>query len=206
MWHALRLPVGFYFARSPGDLAFRVRLNDNVAAVLSGRLSTVLLDLVLVVFYGAFMFYLDRWLTLIGVADAGCAPRAAARRDSHARRPQPPHRPARGQARGRRFERAADDRDHQGHRFGERVFRSMGRLPGQARGGAAERGAARAAGADGQRDAFARQFPARARGRRAARDGRTHHRGRARRFPELDGELRRSRSNGWPRRAPRSSS
>ena len=66
MWHAMRLPVGFYFARSPGDLAFRVRLNDNVAAVLSGRLSTVLLDLVLVVFYGAFMFYLDRWLALIG--------------------------------------------------------------------------------------------------------------------------------------------
>jgi NHLM bacteriocin system ABC transporter peptidase/ATP-binding protein len=67
MWHALRLPVGFYFARSPGDLAGRVRLNDNVAAILSGRLSTVLLDLVLVAFYGAFMFYLDQWLTLIGV-------------------------------------------------------------------------------------------------------------------------------------------
>lgn len=67
MWHALRLPVGFYFARSPGDLAGRVRLNDNVANVLSGRLSTVLLDLVLVAFYGVFMFYLDRWLTLIGV-------------------------------------------------------------------------------------------------------------------------------------------
>jgi NHLM bacteriocin system ABC transporter peptidase/ATP-binding protein len=67
LWHALRLPVGFYFARSPGDLAGRVRLNDNVASILSGRLSTVLLDLCLVVFYGVFMFYLDPWLTLIGV-------------------------------------------------------------------------------------------------------------------------------------------
>jgi NHLM bacteriocin system ABC transporter peptidase/ATP-binding protein len=68
LWHALRLPVGFYFARSAGDLAGRVRLNDNVASILSGRLSTVLLDLFLVLFYGVFMSYLDGWLTLIGVA------------------------------------------------------------------------------------------------------------------------------------------
>ena len=68
LWHALRLPVGFYFARSAGDLSGRVRLNDNVASILSGRLSTVLLDLFLVLFYGVFMSYLDGWLTLIGVA------------------------------------------------------------------------------------------------------------------------------------------
>ena len=66
MWHALRLPVGFYFARSPGDLAGRVHANDDVAALLSGRLSAVLLDMLLVVFYAAFMFYLDPMLTLIG--------------------------------------------------------------------------------------------------------------------------------------------
>ncbi len=66
MWHALRLPVGFYFARSPGDLAGRVHLNDDVAGLLSGRLSAVLLDLLLVVFYAVFMAYLDPILTLIG--------------------------------------------------------------------------------------------------------------------------------------------
>jgi len=67
LWHALRLPIGFYFARSPGDLASRVQLNDVVAQTLSGRLSGVLLDMLLVVFYFAFMLYLDGWLTMIGL-------------------------------------------------------------------------------------------------------------------------------------------
>ncbi len=66
LWHSLRLPVGFYLARSPGDLAERVRSNEMVAQTLSGRVSGVLLDLVLVGFYAAFMLYLDPWLTLIG--------------------------------------------------------------------------------------------------------------------------------------------
>jgi NHLM bacteriocin system ABC transporter peptidase/ATP-binding protein len=67
MWHALRLPVSFYLSRMPGDLAGRVRANDAVATTLSGRLAGVLLDLMLVVFYGGFMVYLDPRLTLIGV-------------------------------------------------------------------------------------------------------------------------------------------
>jgi NHLM bacteriocin system ABC transporter peptidase/ATP-binding protein len=67
MWHALRLPVGFYLARSPGDLAGRVQLNDAVASTLSGRMAGVMLDLVLVAFYGAFMFSLDRVLLLLGL-------------------------------------------------------------------------------------------------------------------------------------------
>jgi NHLM bacteriocin system ABC transporter peptidase/ATP-binding protein len=67
MWHALRLPVAFYFSRMPGDLAGRVRANDAVASTLSGRLSGVALDLMLVAFYGAFMLYLDPWLTCIGI-------------------------------------------------------------------------------------------------------------------------------------------
>ncbi len=66
LWHALRLPVGFYFARSPGDLAARVQANDAVAHMLSGRVSGVLLDLLLLGFYGVFMLYLDPWLALIG--------------------------------------------------------------------------------------------------------------------------------------------
>jgi NHLM bacteriocin system ABC transporter peptidase/ATP-binding protein len=71
MWHALRLPVGFYFSRSPGDLAGRVRINDTVAGTLSGRLSGVLLDLMLVGFYGLFMLYIDPWLTSIGLITVG---------------------------------------------------------------------------------------------------------------------------------------
>jgi NHLM bacteriocin system ABC transporter peptidase/ATP-binding protein len=70
LWHALRLPVGFFFARSPGDLASRVQLNDSVASVLSGQLSRVILDLSLVAFYAALMLYYDPGLTLVGVATA----------------------------------------------------------------------------------------------------------------------------------------
>jgi NHLM bacteriocin system ABC transporter peptidase/ATP-binding protein len=66
MWHALRLPLGFYHARLPGDLASRLQANDNVANLLSGRLSGVLLDLILAVFYAAFMAYLDAPLLLVG--------------------------------------------------------------------------------------------------------------------------------------------
>jgi len=71
MWHALRLPVAFYFSRMPGDLAGRIRSNDAVATTLSGRLSSVVLDLLLVSFYGAFMTYLDPWLTCIGLVTMG---------------------------------------------------------------------------------------------------------------------------------------
>jgi NHLM bacteriocin system ABC transporter peptidase/ATP-binding protein len=71
MWHALRLPIGFYFARMPGELAGRVRANDEVASTLSGRLSSVVLDLMFVAFYGVFMAYLDPWLTSIGLVTVG---------------------------------------------------------------------------------------------------------------------------------------
>ncbi len=66
LWHALRLPVGFFLARSPGDLAQRSGLNDAVSNTLSARLSTVLLDMMLVAIYFGFMLYLDPWLTGIG--------------------------------------------------------------------------------------------------------------------------------------------
>lgn len=70
LWHALRLPIGFYLARSPGDLAVRVRSNDAVASALSGRISGIALDMLLLVFYAGFMLYLDPWLSLIGYATA----------------------------------------------------------------------------------------------------------------------------------------
>ncbi len=68
VWHALRLPVGFFAARSPGDIADRARANDAVAHMLSGRISAIVLDLLLLGFYAAFMLYVDAWLTLIGFA------------------------------------------------------------------------------------------------------------------------------------------
>jgi NHLM bacteriocin system ABC transporter peptidase/ATP-binding protein len=71
MWHALRLPISFYLARMPGDLAARVRANDAVATILSGRLSGAVLDLMLVAAYGALIAYLDRPLAALIFATAG---------------------------------------------------------------------------------------------------------------------------------------
>jgi NHLM bacteriocin system ABC transporter peptidase/ATP-binding protein len=70
LWHVLRLPVTFFYARSPGDLANRVQLNDVVASTLSDQLSRGILDLLLVAFYALMMFYYDPALTLIGFATA----------------------------------------------------------------------------------------------------------------------------------------
>lgn len=70
IWHILRLPVGFYAQRYAGEISGRVRLNDEVASVLSGRLTITLISSVMVIFYGVAMLYYDVVLTLIVVAFA----------------------------------------------------------------------------------------------------------------------------------------
>jgi NHLM bacteriocin system ABC transporter peptidase/ATP-binding protein len=70
LWHVLQLPITFFSARTPGDLASRVQLNDQAATLLSGRLAGVFLDAILVVFYAAVMLIYDPWLTLIAVVAA----------------------------------------------------------------------------------------------------------------------------------------
>ena len=70
IWHVLRLPVPFFFARSRGDLAGRVRVNDTVASLLSGRVSGAVLDLCQVAFYGVMMLYFDPLLTSVGLVTA----------------------------------------------------------------------------------------------------------------------------------------
>ncbi|MCG8362383.1 MAG: NHLP family bacteriocin export ABC transporter peptidase/permease/ATPase subunit [Pseudanabaenales cyanobacterium] len=65
VWHVLRLPVSFYAQRFAGEISSRVRLNDDVAEVLSGRLTTTAISLVLVIFYAIAMFQYDAILTLI---------------------------------------------------------------------------------------------------------------------------------------------
>lgn len=70
VWHTLRLPVGFYAQRFAGEIASRIRLNDEVAEVLSGRLTTTIIGLVLVLFYAVAMAQYDLLLTLIVVGFA----------------------------------------------------------------------------------------------------------------------------------------
>jgi NHLM bacteriocin system ABC transporter peptidase/ATP-binding protein len=69
-WHVLRLPLGFFLARTAGDLASRIQLNDQVAELLAVRLAGVLLDGLVAVFYLALMVAYDPRLTVIAAAAA----------------------------------------------------------------------------------------------------------------------------------------
>ncbi|MBD1919040.1 MULTISPECIES: NHLP family bacteriocin export ABC transporter peptidase/permease/ATPase subunit [Cyanophyceae] len=70
VWHVLRLPVGFYAQRFAGEIASRIRLNDEVATVLSGRLISTVISLALVLFYALAMAQYDLLLTAIAVGFA----------------------------------------------------------------------------------------------------------------------------------------
>lgn len=70
VWHVLRLPVGFYAQRFAGEISDRITLNDSVASVLSGRLTTTAISSVMVVFYAIAMLQYDVPLTLIVVSFA----------------------------------------------------------------------------------------------------------------------------------------
>jgi len=68
--HLLRLPVDFYSQRFAGEISGRTSLNENVAAMLSGRLAQTVIDVVMMVFYAALMIFYDVHLTLIGIGFA----------------------------------------------------------------------------------------------------------------------------------------
>lgn len=69
-WHVLRLPIEFFSQRHAGEIGSRVSVNAEVADLLSGQLSVNFLNLILIVFYGALLFYYDPVLTLIGTGIA----------------------------------------------------------------------------------------------------------------------------------------
>jgi len=67
--HALSLPMDFFVQRSPGEIASRVDLNEQVAETVSADLAQLVLDLLTAVFFLALMLRLDTGLTAIVV---GC--------------------------------------------------------------------------------------------------------------------------------------
>ena len=68
LWHLLRLPVSFYDQRYAGEIAYRTRLNNEVAEVLSGQLATTAIDAVMVVFYALVMSQYDVILTAVVIS------------------------------------------------------------------------------------------------------------------------------------------
>ncbi|HEY9659500.1 MAG TPA: NHLP family bacteriocin export ABC transporter peptidase/permease/ATPase subunit, partial [Allocoleopsis sp.] len=70
VWHVLRLPASFYAQRYAGEISSRVKLNDDVANVLSGRLTTTVISVVMVGFYAIAMLQYSPILTIIVVCFA----------------------------------------------------------------------------------------------------------------------------------------
>ena len=68
--HVFRLPIEFFAQRFGGEVGNRVLLNDKVAQILSGELTTNVINLALVLFYAALMIQYDVVLTLLGIVIA----------------------------------------------------------------------------------------------------------------------------------------
>jgi ATP-binding cassette subfamily C protein len=68
LWHLLRLPVSFYAQRYAAEIAYRTRLNDQVAEVLSGQLATTAIDAVMVIFYALVLSQYDLVLTVVVIS------------------------------------------------------------------------------------------------------------------------------------------
>jgi len=66
--HILRLPVYYFSQRYAGEIGSRVQINDKVASIISGRLASTALDILLIVFYAVLMFLYDVVLTLVVIA------------------------------------------------------------------------------------------------------------------------------------------
>ena len=67
-WHLMRLPLTFFTQRAPGEIAWRLMLNDNIANVITGDLSRAVVNAVLAVFFFAVMMGFDVVLALISLA------------------------------------------------------------------------------------------------------------------------------------------
>ncbi|HEV8631637.1 MAG TPA: ATP-binding cassette domain-containing protein, partial [Thermoanaerobaculia bacterium] len=66
--HVLRLPVSYFAQRFAGDISSRVMINDKVANVVSGKLATTAIDMLMIVFYGGLMLTYDVQLTVLVAA------------------------------------------------------------------------------------------------------------------------------------------
>lgn len=65
MWRLLRLPISFYAQRFPAEIGSRLEMNENVAKVLSGKLATTAVDVLMMLFYLGMMIQFSAALTAV---------------------------------------------------------------------------------------------------------------------------------------------
>jgi len=65
--HIQRLPIPYFVQRAAGEIGSRVAINDRVADVIAGRLTTTLVDLCVVGFYLLLMLWYNVPLTVVVV-------------------------------------------------------------------------------------------------------------------------------------------
>lgn len=67
LWHIMLLPLSFYNQRYSGEVASRINLNDNIAQVLTKKLTVLVIDVISSVVFGILMFYYDPFLAMFGI-------------------------------------------------------------------------------------------------------------------------------------------
>ena len=68
--HILRLPISYFSQRFAGEIGSRVEINNSVAALISGKLTTTMIDCTLLGFYAVLMMLYDVSLTMVCIGIA----------------------------------------------------------------------------------------------------------------------------------------
>lgn len=67
LWHVLHLPVEFFNQRFAGDISSRMESNERIAMALSGKITSSVLNCIMLIFYVLLMLYYNVPLTILAI-------------------------------------------------------------------------------------------------------------------------------------------
>jgi len=68
LWRMLRLPMEFYMQRYPGEVAYRLSLNESISRVLGDQVVTIFISLLFATVYGFAILYYDYVIALVAMS------------------------------------------------------------------------------------------------------------------------------------------